>query len=50
MSEAIAAISLAVLLIVVFLLVRLYRRRGSGRSLSGDVRIWSKSDRWRPWR
>jgi hypothetical protein len=50
MSEAIAVISLAVLLIVVILLLRLYRRRGSGRSLSQDVRIWSKSDRWRHWR
>jgi len=50
-GKAIAFISLAVVLMALFvLLLRRVRRRSSKRSLSQDVRIWSKSDRWYPWR
>jgi hypothetical protein len=50
-DEAIVFISLAVLLMVLVVLLRQYRRRPSGRSLNqNDVKIWSKSDRWSHWR
>jgi hypothetical protein len=50
-GKAIAFISLAVVLVALFVVLALYRRRRSRkRSLGQDVRIWSKSDRWRPWR
>jgi hypothetical protein len=49
-GKVIAFISLAVVLVLLFLLFRRYRRRSTGHSLSDGVRIWSKTDRWRPWR
>jgi hypothetical protein len=50
-GKAIAFISLAVVLVaLLILLLRRSGRRSNRRSLSQDVRIWSKSDRWRPWR
>jgi hypothetical protein len=50
-GKAIAFISLAVVLVALFVvLLRRSGRRSTKRSLSQDVRIWSKSDRWRPWR
>jgi hypothetical protein len=49
-GKAIAFISLAVVLVALFVVVRRYRQRSRKRALGQDVRIWSKSDRWRPWR
>lgn len=50
-AEVIASISVALLLTLALFLLRWYRRRFGGRSLSQtDVKIWSKSERWNHWR
>ena len=50
-GEAIALISVVVLLTLGAVLLRQYRRRSSGRSLSQTgVKVWDKSDRWNHWR